>query len=112
MFRFFRSKDDLFLLYAAFASRKNARIISEDLMRQHAFALQDIELDVLFKKWQFSHQFFIDIQKGYMQLNAKFPIDAIVQKHNNSWHIPYVPNDIASRMRHKCTSNWMCFKMH
>ncbi|XP_043590554.1 mitochondrial ribonuclease P catalytic subunit isoform X2 [Bombus pyrosoma] len=106
------SKDDLFLLYAAFASKKNARIISKDLMRQHVFALQDIELNALFKKWQLSHQFFIDAKKGYMQLNAMYPIDAIVQKHNNSWHIPYVATDKISRMRHTCSNDWMCFKMH
>ncbi|XP_050475201.1 mitochondrial ribonuclease P catalytic subunit isoform X1 [Bombus huntii] len=106
------SNDDLFLLYAAFASRKNGRIISKDLMRQHIFALQDIELNALFKKWQLSHQFFIDVKKGFMQLNSLFPIDAIVQKQNNSWHIPYVANDKISRMRHTCTNDWLCFKMH
>lgn len=81
-------------------------------MRQHVFALQDVELNVLFKKWQLSHQFFIDVKKGFIQLNSLLPIDAIVQKQNNSWHIPYVANDKISRMRHTCTNDWMCFKMH
>lgn len=81
-------------------------------MRQHVFALQDIKLNVLFKKWQLSHQFFIDVKEGCVQLNSLFPVDSMVQKHNNSWHIPYVANSSISRMRHTCTSDWMCFKMH
>ncbi|XP_071859152.1 mitochondrial ribonuclease P catalytic subunit [Bombus fervidus] len=106
------SKDDLFLLYAAFASGENARIISKDLLRQHVFALQDIELNALFKKWQLSHQFSIDVRKGYVQLNALCPIDAIVQKQNNTWHIPYVANDQVCRKRHTCEHHWLCFEMH
>ncbi|XP_060814792.1 mitochondrial ribonuclease P catalytic subunit [Bombus pascuorum] len=104
------SKDDLFLLYAAFASGENARIISRDLLRQHVFALHDIELNVLFKKWQLSHQFFVDQWKGYIQLNALKPIDAIVQKQNNTWHIPYVTNE-ESRKRHTCNYSWLCFEI-
>lgn len=81
-------------------------------MRQHVFAFQDIELNALFKKWQVLHQYFIDAREGCVQLNALFPVDAIVQKHNNSWHIPYVVTDKVSRMRHTRTNDWMCFKMH
>lgn len=106
------SKDDLFVLYAAFASGENAKVVSKDLLRQHIFALQDTELNALFKKWQLSHQFCFDIRKGCMQLNARNTIDAIVQKQNDNWHIPYVVTDQVSRMRHTSTTHWLCFKMH
>lgn len=93
-------------------SGENAKVISKDLMRQHVFAFQEFELNVLFKKWQLSHQFSINSRDGCIKLNALFPIDAIVQKHNNSWHIPYVTTANLSRMRHTCTHDWVCFKMH
>ncbi|XP_043521457.1 mitochondrial ribonuclease P catalytic subunit isoform X1 [Frieseomelitta varia] len=105
------SKDDLFMLYAAFASGENAKIITKDLMRQHIFALRDTKLSGLFKKWQLSHQLVLDKQ-GYSQLSEREIFDAIVQKQNNYWHVPYLKRNIASQMRHTSIDDWMCFKMN
>ncbi|KAK9309078.1 hypothetical protein QLX08_001056 [Tetragonisca angustula] len=105
------SKDDLFMLYAAFASGENAKVITKDFMRQHMFALEDTKLSGLFKKWQLSHQLVLDKQ-GYSQLSERKIFDAIVQKQNNYWHVPYLKRDIASQMRHTSINDWMCFKMN
>ncbi|CAD1480357.1 unnamed protein product [Heterotrigona itama] len=107
------SKDDLFILYAAFASGENAKIITKDFLRQHIFALkqQDIKLNGLFKKWQLSHQLVFNKQ-GYSQLNEHTIFDAIVQKQKNYWHVPYFKRNTASQMRHTSVNDWMCFKMN
>lgn len=80
-------------------------------MRQHIFALKDSKLNGLFKKWQLSHQLVLDKQ-GYSQLSERKTFDAIVQKQNNYWHVPYIKRNIASRMRHTSIHDWMCFKMN
>lgn len=106
------SKDDIFLLYAAFSSGKDTIVISKDLMRQHKTAMMDIELDALFKKWQATHQFTTTANSGCAtQLNDRMQIDAIVQKNNNCWHVPHVENDSAANKSRIGDRDWFCFKM-
>lgn len=105
------SHDDLFLLYAAFSTGRNAIIISKDLMRQHKFAIQNTELNILFNKWQFLHQYYFDKYKGLIKLNSEVPIDAFVQKHDDHWHIPFNINVGAHKQRHIWPNYWICLKM-
>ncbi|CAK9807143.1 Mitochondrial ribonuclease P catalytic subunit [Anthophora plagiata] len=106
------SKDDLFILYAAFASGKNAKIFSNDLMRQHKYAITDVEVNTLFKRWQISQQYNLknDVQ-NMNKLTEEIPIDAIVQKQLSCWHIPYMCSSSRLRQRHTSNDNWVCFNM-
>lgn len=111
LFQYYRSHDDLFLLYAAFSTGRNAIIISKDLMRQHKFAIQNTELNILFNKWQFLHQYYFNKYKGLIKLNSEVPIDAFVQKHDDHWHIPFNINVGAHKQRHIWPNYWICLKM-
>ncbi|CAL7939462.1 unnamed protein product [Xylocopa violacea] len=102
------SQDDLFVLYAAFKSGQNTIILSNDLMRQHKFALDNIELHTLFKKWQASHHY---ISNGCSIPDSRVQIDSIIQKQDNCWHIPYMCGHFAPQTKHTSTSNWACFNM-
>ncbi|XP_076761085.1 mitochondrial ribonuclease P catalytic subunit [Xylocopa sonorina] len=103
------SQDDVFILYAAFSSGPNTVIISNDFMRQHKYALNDVELDTLFKKWQALHQYTIKSTEICPTVSGEPCIDSIVQKQDNCWHIPYLPDCVTSRKRHTSTSDWACF---
>lgn len=106
------SKDDPFILYAAFASGRNARIVSNDFMRQHKFAINDIELNILFKRWQLSQQYtFLKEEQDVDKLTQNLSIDAIAHKQSNRWHIPYAPDSTQSRKKQKFGENWICFNM-
>lgn len=57
---FYRSEDDPYMIYATFYSGPNACFVTRDLMRSEKFRLSSHELAVLFKRWQHSHQIFIN----------------------------------------------------
>lgn len=57
----FRSQDDPFTVYAALASGPHTLFLSGDLMRDHYSRLDDPRLIHLFKRWQLSHQMFLQI---------------------------------------------------
>ncbi|CAK9833829.1 Mitochondrial ribonuclease P catalytic subunit [Anthophora retusa] len=103
------SKDDPFILYAAFASGRNCKILSNDLMRQHKFAIGDTELNVLFKRWQILQQCTFNKQDTMLRQNVS--VDGIAYKQLNCWHIPYKLNSIQPRRSNIFKSSWMCFNM-
>lgn len=108
------SNDDAFLLYATFSSGNGVSIISEDLMRQYKFTFSNVELEVLFKRWQMVHQYTIHKKsRNLMKLHLVTPIDSYVLKKNNCWHIPYHSKfTIHPTKTHSCnTDNWACFNM-
>jgi hypothetical protein len=51
-----RSQDDPLLLYAALYSGMGTKFLSRDLMRGHAYRLQNQTLRSTFKRWQLQHQ--------------------------------------------------------
>jgi ribonuclease P protein 3 len=51
-----RSQDDPLLLYAALYSGMGTKFLSRDLMRGHAFRLQNQSLRLTFRRWQLQHQ--------------------------------------------------------
>lgn len=112
LFQYYRSHDDLFVLYAAFSSGKKAIVISKDLMRKQKFGIQNKELNILFNKWQFAYQYYFDKEKGLVKLNSQTQIDAVVQKKNDYWHIPYVLHKTICRERHTCFNDWICLKIN
>ena len=104
------SKDDAFILYAALLSGKT-NVISKDLMHQHKFTFHNIELTILFKRWQLRHQYFLDVKsKNLMQLRLIHPMSEFALKINNCWHIPY-SNYSPHYLTKYCTVDWACFKM-
>ncbi|XP_076683287.1 mitochondrial ribonuclease P catalytic subunit isoform X1 [Andrena cerasifolii] len=107
------SKDDLFMLYAALTSGYHTRIVSEDFMRQHKFALNDVELRVLFKRWQISRQYIHNPNmKKPMNLNQLYGILHGVQKQNNCWHIPLQCSLAESqRIDFIDPNQWCCLKI-
>ena len=107
------SKDDLFMLYAALTSGYNTRIVSEDFMRQHKFALNDVELRVLFKRWQISRQYIHKHNmKKPMNMNQLHGILHGVQKQTNCWHIPLQCSLAESqRIDYIDPNEWCCLKI-
>ncbi|XP_043789722.1 mitochondrial ribonuclease P catalytic subunit [Apis laboriosa] len=105
------SHDDLFILYAAFLSGKDVIVVTKDLLRQYKFAIQNTELNIIFNKWQFLHQYYFDKYRGLRKLNSETQIDAFVQKQNNYWHIPYIIGN-KCRKRHTSFNDWFCFNLH
>lgn len=51
-----RSQDDPLLLYAALYSGMGTKFLSRDLMRGHAYRLENKSLRSTFKLWQLQHQ--------------------------------------------------------
>ncbi|XP_034184193.2 mitochondrial ribonuclease P catalytic subunit isoform X1 [Osmia lignaria lignaria] len=104
------SKDDAFILYAALLSGKT-NVISKDLMHQHKFTFHNIELTILFRRWQLRHQYFFDTKsKNLTQLRLIHPMSEFALKINNCWHIPY--NNFSPHYLTKhYTVDWACFKM-
>ena len=84
------SQDDPFLLYATLHSGRTADFVSRDLMRQHAHLLGP-KLKQIFRRWQQSHQYFLDYvdQDGTTVLKEPIKFNVNAQQIGNSWHIPY-----------------------
>ncbi|XP_053996318.1 mitochondrial ribonuclease P catalytic subunit-like isoform X1 [Hylaeus anthracinus] len=121
------SKDDPFVLYATLLNGNNAKFISQDLMRQHKFDLEDGESRALFKRWQFTHQYTftahlspfnlssntidLTLMQNYVTTNTNY-IHSSVHKQNNCWHIPFQLNAIAiQRVNYVHSNHWACFNM-
>nr|CAG4644265.1 EOG090X0CGF [Lepidurus arcticus] len=105
------SKDDPFLLYATLYSGPNTYFLSRDLMRDHAFKLEDPSLSRLFRKWQRARQ----LQITFMDANSiniqKPPLHwPVAQKTaDNSWHIPYDNGE--DRYSYELPLHWLCARV-
>ncbi|XP_011155896.1 mitochondrial ribonuclease P catalytic subunit [Solenopsis invicta] len=104
------SADDPYILYATMASGMNAMFISLDLMRQHKHSLQNEHLRQTFKKWQYSHQYFLKKSKTGIRIQDPFACMPFVQKINNCWHVPYVSDDLVIAESYEFPKKWCCFK--
>lgn len=81
-------------------------------MHQHKFTFHDIELTVLFKRWQLGHQYFFNEKsKSLVQLRLIHPMSEFPLKKNNVWHIPYSNVITPHYLTKHCMVNWACFKM-
>jgi len=84
-----------------------------DLMRQHKFSLQDELLQQTFKKWQYSHQYFIETSKTGIRIQEPFAFMPFVQKNNDCWHVPYVNDNFINVESHESydfPNKWYCLK--
>ncbi|XP_076172737.1 mitochondrial ribonuclease P catalytic subunit [Ptiloglossa arizonensis] len=111
------TKDDLFILYAALESGKGTKMVTRDFMRQYKFALYDAELGVVFKRWQYLHQYSIASNLNNKLLlshtvnnpNERY-INIGIQKVNNYWHIPFCDKN-SMRPDYINDHKWFCFAM-
>ncbi|KAG5331998.1 MRPP3 ribonuclease, partial [Acromyrmex charruanus] len=107
------SADDPYILYATMACGMNAMFVSSDLMRQHKYSLQDADLQQKFKKWQFSHQYFIKFSATGIRIQDPFTYLPIVQKNDNCWHVPCVTEDLnreTLKEFYEFSDKWYCLK--
>lgn len=110
--KMFRSADDVYMLYATMASGKDAMFVSLDLLRQHKHSLQDSRLQQEFKKWQYSHQYFVRKDAASKCLKIEKPLVYLptVQKNGDHWHIPYVSDDFTYPDSYEFPNEWYCFR--
>ncbi|XP_035740268.1 mitochondrial ribonuclease P catalytic subunit-like [Vespa mandarinia] len=98
--------DDSYILYATLVSGNKAKFISLDLQRQHYHKLKDVDIQKIFIRWQFTHQY------TWSRVNSKkhILIDPIsynpfAQVINGHWHIPYKETN---KLLHKPVDTWVC----
>ncbi|KAF2349591.1 Protein-only RNase P C-terminal [Trinorchestia longiramus] len=100
--------DDSFFLYAALRSGVDTKIITSDMLRNHAFLLKDIELQRVFKLWQ---------QRAQLVLTRCFPVELQLPNSftttcqpcgvdGRSWHIPY--NNGSLEQSYDLPRSWLC----
>ncbi|XP_053608447.1 mitochondrial ribonuclease P catalytic subunit [Plodia interpunctella] len=84
------TQDDPYFITAAILSGAHTDIVSKDLLRGHRFKLQDDELGIIFRRWQWQHQWMVFINKfGKLIFQEPLKLDPYPQKNASSWHIPY-----------------------
>lgn len=84
--------------------------VSLDLMRQYKHSLQDPHLQREFKKWQYSHQYFLNTMSNYIRVEKPLIYMPTAQKNGNGWHIPYVNDDCTSTESLIFPDKWYCLK--
>ncbi|KYM97092.1 PREDICTED: mitochondrial ribonuclease P protein 3 [Cyphomyrmex costatus] len=107
------SADDPYILYATMACGMNTMFVSSDLMRQHKHSLQDKDIQQKFKKWQFSHQYFVKFSATGLRIQEPFTYLPIVQKNDNCWHVPCVTEDLNTEILkefYEFSDKWYCLK--
>ncbi|KMQ92668.1 mitochondrial ribonuclease p protein 3 [Lasius niger] len=104
------SADDPYLLYATMSSGKSAMFVSLDLMRQHKHSLKDLNLQREFKKWQCSHQYFVQKSATGINIQEPFVYLPTAQKNGDCWHVPYVSDDFTYAESFEFPDKWYCFK--
>ncbi|XP_021195270.3 mitochondrial ribonuclease P catalytic subunit [Helicoverpa armigera] len=84
------SQDDPYFITAAIISGPQTDIVSKDLLRGHKFLLQDDSLRLLFKRWQWQHQWMVFI-KSFKGVSIQEPLKftPCAQKKNGTWHLPF-----------------------
>ncbi|XP_028034689.1 mitochondrial ribonuclease P catalytic subunit [Bombyx mandarina] len=109
------SQDDPYIITAAIFSGSHTDIVSKDLLRGHIFKLQDEYLRILFKRWQWQHQWmlFKTNNKHGLRIQPPLVFTPCPQKNNNSWHLPYKGEDeeLGLNIVNDGTpnlNNWLC----
>ncbi|XP_032086742.1 mitochondrial ribonuclease P catalytic subunit [Thamnophis elegans] len=105
------SKDDPFLLYAAFHSGGHCMMVTRDLLRDHKAVLSDSVTRRLFFKWQRGHQMVVSsyLPGKILTFEDALPYDTIVQTDGNTWHIPYDDN-LSNRVSYEIPMKWLCLQ--
>lgn len=107
-----QSEDDPFIIYATLKSGPITRFVSNDLMRNHTFRLQDPILGRLFKRWRLSRQYYSEHRwnSDRIKLIPFVSILPVAQKNlkNNIWHIPF-SNEVLKSC-YDIPTQWVCLK--
>uniref|UniRef100_UPI00358EBB82 mitochondrial ribonuclease P catalytic subunit isoform X2 n=1 Tax=Myxine glutinosa TaxID=7769 RepID=UPI00358EBB82 len=104
------SKDDPFLIYACLYSGQGCRFITNDLMRDHKAGLCDQHTQLIFFKWQRSHQLMLDYAP-HRAIRFK-PVqkhDVVIQASEDLWHIPH-DADTVQRSTYEVPYHWLCLR--
>ncbi|XP_052750344.1 mitochondrial ribonuclease P catalytic subunit [Galleria mellonella] len=109
------SQDDPFFITAAIWSGPHTDIVSKDLLRGHMFLMQDEKLKLIFRKWQWQHQWMVFINKqGRIILQEPLRFNPYAQKNNGSWHLPYETEDVTDAPQINDgvpdLSKWLCLR--
>jgi len=104
------SADDPYILYATMVSGMNTMFVSLDLMRQHMHSLNNTRLRQEFKKWQFSHQYFVKTSANGIRIQEPFVCMPIAQKTDNCWHVPYTSDNFIGARSREFPNKWYCLK--
>ncbi|XP_072023572.1 mitochondrial ribonuclease P catalytic subunit-like [Amphiura filiformis] len=102
------SEDDPFMLYATLQSGPEARYITNDLLRDHKYLVDD-DMKVAFERWQQSRQLkpkLNSMSKGRVAFQAIRPYDTVVQRTEQAWHIPY--DDGTLQYSYDLPKRWLC----
>ncbi|CAL8113547.1 unnamed protein product [Orchesella dallaii] len=102
------SEDDPFLIWATLKSGPRAKLISNDLLRNHSFRLQDPELGRLFKRWRLSQQLSINVDnRGRTFLRPFVEIVPSPQKNpiTGHWHVPCEQD---TQSPYDVPNKWIC----
>uniref|UniRef100_A0A8C4QUY1 Mitochondrial ribonuclease P catalytic subunit n=1 Tax=Eptatretus burgeri TaxID=7764 RepID=A0A8C4QUY1_EPTBU len=103
------SKDDPFLIYACLYSGQACRFITNDLMRDHKAGLCDQHTQLIFFKWQRSHQLMLDYSTKLMPNFHKH--DVVIQASEDLWHIPHDANTV-QRSTYEVPYHWLCLRKY
>ncbi|CAH0625380.1 unnamed protein product [Chrysodeixis includens] len=109
------SQDDPYFITAAILSGPHTDIVSKDLLRGHTFLLQNESLRLVFKRWQWQHQWmvFLNVHKGFV-VQPPLKFTPCPQKKDNTWHLPYDNQVISSTAQVNDGTpdlySWMCLR--
>ncbi|KAG7197364.1 hypothetical protein KM043_018471 [Ampulex compressa] len=102
--------DDLYALYAALSSGRQAGLVTLDLMRSHIYNIKDHAKKDLFMKWFVAHQYTPYKIAGKIIVKPPKRISTSIQQQGNYWHVPvYDTNKISGLCMFPHT--WVCMKL-
>ncbi|KAL4711134.1 hypothetical protein ACJJTC_009505 [Scirpophaga incertulas] len=109
------SQDDPYFITAALLSGSNTDFVSKDLLRGHIFNLQDEQLQLLFRRWQWQHQWMVFINRNKkIVIQPPLQFTPCIQKNNGIWHIPFAKKEERSTPQVNDgtpdLSSWICLK--
>lgn len=100
------TKDDPFMVYAALKSGINTKLITTDQLRQHNHNLCDTNLQNIFRRWQYTHQYYYTPNSNHLIEPLRY--DPYVQKNNGHWHVPYSEDTSSSTLLYSPVKDWLC----
>ncbi|XP_001603527.1 mitochondrial ribonuclease P catalytic subunit [Nasonia vitripennis] len=105
------SQDDPYLLHVTLLSGPQTYFVSRDLMRQHKAKLDDVNLQIMFRRWQLSRQykFTKEHKSHFVKLIPPLAFEISAQKNKANWHMPYTTShDLLLPQEYTIPPNWIC----
>ncbi|CAG9123307.1 unnamed protein product [Plutella xylostella] len=109
------SQDDPYFITAAIMSGPKTDIVSKDLLRSHHFLMKDDRLRLLFRRWQWQHQWMVFMGKKKMpHIQPPLKFTPCAQHNNGIWHLPFQKEDLDTFGRvndgYPAWSTWLCLR--